>query len=54
MSRLFSSSGEAARTAHEKWQERIRAHRLKLSLLKVNQLIEELRAQAPNKKEENV
>lgn len=51
----FAGVGEKARkTAHEKWQERIRAHRLKLSLLKVNQLIEELRAQAPNNKEENV
>ena len=54
MSRLFSSSGEAARTAHEKWQERIRAHRLKLSLLKINQLIQEMRdchSQEQNKKE---
>lgn len=52
MSRLFSSGGEAARTAHEKWQARIRAHRLKLSLLKVNQLIQEMRDSY--KKEENV
>jgi hypothetical protein len=43
MSRLFSSSSEAAQTAHERWQERIRAHRLKLSLMKINQLIEEMR-----------
>ena len=44
----------ARRTAHERWQERIRAHRLKLSLLKINQLIQEMRdchSQEQNKKE---
>lgn len=47
----FAGVGERARrTAHERWQERIRAHRLKLSLLKVNQLIQEMR-DCYNKKE---
>jgi hypothetical protein len=43
MSRLFSSGVEAAQTANERWQERIRAHRLKMSLMKINQLIKEMR-----------
>lgn len=50
----FSGMNEKARkTAHEKWQERIRAHRLKLSLLKINQLIQEMR-DSYNKKKEGV
>lgn len=43
MSRLFASSTSAAKKANEKWQERIRAHRLKLSLIKINQLIAEMK-----------
>lgn len=52
----FAGVGERARrTAHEKWQERIRAHRLKLSLLKVNQLIQEMRdCYSQEQKKENV
>jgi hypothetical protein len=43
MSRPFSSGVEAAQTANERWQARIRAHRLKMSLMKINQLIQEMR-----------
>lgn len=50
MSRLFSSNGKAAQTSQERWQARIRAHRLKLSLMKINQLIQEMR-DCYNKKE---
>ena len=39
MSRLFAINRAAAKKANEKWQERIRAHRLKMSLIKINQLI---------------
>jgi len=43
MSRLFATNGGAAQKANEKWQERIRAHRLKLSLIKINKLIAEMK-----------
>lgn len=40
----FAGVGERARrAASEKWQARIRAHRLKLSLMKISKLIEEMR-----------